>query len=600
MAESPINTGQPPKDTDPNKIIPDGEMLALARQRWDAARKWRAGKEDQWQRWYKLYRSHANRTNWPHSVNLFIPLIWSTVESFLPRLVVQKPTILVSGRGDEKIPAATYHRQLLDFQWQDLNLPMVIQDWVKEALVYGTAIIKVGWERREVTRMFRQVAADGSTVLEQEQEKFPVIDRPFVALVPLENFYPEPGAPDIENARFVCERSKMTWHELRDKGEALGWDKEAINALEDVQIGSRGDISTADTHLTEKETTFGGSDSEMAKQEAEIWEFEVIEYWEDSRYCVFVSEPETILVNEYNPFWHGKKPYLRIVDNSLPAEFHGVGEPEILESINIELNALHNLRLENVNRAVFQQWKVKIGSPITPNMTKFKPGGVLWVTSQDDIQPLHQSTPPMALYREEDGLRQWSQIASGANEAFQGVAGGAAPETATGASILAQAAASRVGMKFLQLSSLGLEPLGEMLIALNEQFISDENALQIVGPEGQVHQRLGPVELATNGALLDVKIDIGATDPVNKEVQLQSTMNFLQILMQLYGDPNHPVIQVLVRRITDLADINIDPELLAVQPDPANVEASGGQPGSSPAGGDAPDQRDALGVQDGG
>jgi len=598
MAESPINTGQPPFNTDPNQLLPDKEMMKLALERWEAAKDWRAGKETQWQRWYKLYRSYAERKNWPHSVSLFIPLVWSTVESFLPRLVTQKPSIIVESRGDEKLPAAANHRQVLDYQWSALKIPMVIEQWEKEALIYGTGIVKTGWEKKTMHRKFRMSTEDGRSA-EAEDPEFVVRDAPFIALVPLENFYPEPGAPDIVNARYVCERSKKTYWEIEALAKELGWDMGAVKRLKDKHL-SNADVSGQDKLKTDREGTFGTSDSRQAKNRAQIWEFELVEYWEDGRYCVVVTDPEEILVNDYNPFWHGKKPYLRIVDNSLPGEFYGVGEPEVLESIATELNALHNLRLESVNRSVFQMWKVRLGSPITPNTTEFKPSGIVWVTQQDDIEPLYQHQPNMALYREEDGLRTWAQIATGANDNFQGVGSDLQQETATGASILAQAAASRVGMKFLQLSSMGLEPLGEMLISLNEQHMETEQTIKIVGPEGLLHQKLGPADLATNGVLLDVKLDIGATDPINREMKLQKDMNLLQIFMQLYGDPNHPAIQVLIKRILDLGDIHIDEELLAVQPNPANVEASGGQPGSPPAVEDGPNIRDVLGTAEGG
>ncbi len=598
MAESPINKGSIPFETDPKTLISDKEMLKLAHERWRAARDWREGKEVQWQKWYKLYRSFSERESWPHTVNLFIPLIWSTVESFLPRLVVQKPTILVESRGDENQEAATYHRQLLEYQWQDLNIPMAIEQWQKETLIYGTGIVKVGWDKQTMLRRFNVANPDGTGATIEEDPDFVVKDDPFIALVALENFYPEPGAPDIPLARYVCERSKKTYWELEAMGKELGWDMAAVRTLKDKQFGDT-DVYGEDSSKATKETTFGGSDSKAAKQKAQIWEFEVIEYWEDGRYCIFVTSPETVLMNDYNPFWHGMKPYLRIVDNSLPGEFFGVGEPEVLESINIEINALHNLRLENVNRSVFQMFKVRLGSPVTQSMTKFKPQGIIWVTQQDDIEPLFQGQPSIALSREEDGLHTWAQIATGANDNFQGQQSDK-NETATGASILAQSAASRVGMKFLQLSSMGLEPLGQMLIALNEQYMSTDRAIQIVGPEGQTHVKMTPANLATNGALLMVKLDIGATDPINREMKLQKDINLLTIFMQLYGDPNHPAIVALITRIMDLGDIHIDPQTLEVPPDAANVAASGGQAGGQAPPSAGPSTRDALGVDDGG
>jgi hypothetical protein len=579
MAQSLINQGDLSVETDPNKILPDEKMLKLVLERWRAAKDWRAGKSTQWERWYQLYRSYAEQKDWPHSVSLFIPLIWSTVESFLPRMVVQRPSILVEARGDEKLEASVYHRELIEYQWEHLRVPMTIAAWVKEALIYGTGIAKIGWDKRTGPRSFRVVAEDGS-VTEDTDEEFVIKDDPFIALVPLENFYPEPGAPDVEEARFVIERRKMTAYEIEDEGKALGWNEEAIKKLKDRQLAAN-QPKEEDRMRLAREATFGTPDSMMSKNRAHIYEFEVLEYWEDGRYAVVVEDPEVILVNERNPYWHGRKPYLRIVDNILPGEFYGVGEPEILESINLELNQLHNLRLEAVQRATFQMFKVRLGSPVTPAMMEYKQQGIVWVTSQDDVEPLYPGNPQSAPYREEEGLRLWAQQTTGANDAFQGLETDLVGETATGASILAQAAASRVGLKFLSLSEMGLRPLGDMLISLNEQNFSQERAIGITGMEGMTHQRIGPAQLATNGGILDVKIDIGATDPINRQVSMQQNQNLLMIFMQLYGDPNHPVIQTLIKRIAELGDIPIDPQTLMIQPNPANVAASGGAPAST-------------------
>jgi hypothetical protein len=83
-------------------------------------------------------------------------------------------------------------------------------------------------------------------------------------------------------------------------------------------------------------------------------------------------------------------------------------------------------------------------------------------------------------------------------------------------------------------------------------------------------------------------------------MKLQKTMNFLQILMQLYGDPNHPVIQTLIKRIVDLGDMEVNEEFLSVQPNPQNVAASGGPPGTTEGPSDGPNIRDVMGVAEGG
>lgn len=577
MADSNRKMSSP--DTDPQILLPDEEMAELVERRWTAAKNWRRPKEQQWQRWYEMYRSYAKRKKWQNGVSLFIPLTFSTIESFLPRMVTQRPKIEVEARRDDKIEVAQNHRDLLTYQWDQLSMPVTQVDWAKEALIYGTGILKVGWWKMSRTKQFRN-AMDPNQI---ETDTIVEENRPDINTVSLTRFYPAPGSKDVDSAYFTCEHHRWTWEHMRDLAEMGVLKMSAVKKLKARKNATNNDADISRLE-NQRQTLFGTSDPEQAKEEADIWEFDVVEYWEDSRYCILVPEFMVVLQNATNPYWHGKKPYLRIVDHQVPGEFYGIGEPEALQSIQTELNETHNLRLEAAKRAVFQMFKVRIGAPISQKQMEFKHQGIVWVTDQKDIEPLFAGNPQGPAYREEEVLRQWAQQTTGANDPFQGLGGDMGNETATGASILAQAANSRVGMKFLMMSEQGLRPLARMMMALNEQNVSDEERFRILGPNAQP-KTLTPSDLATGGAIFDVRVDVVATDPINKEIALQKAMNFLGVFSQLYGDPTHPAVQAMMKRIADLAELDLPPEALQVQPNPDSAAAAqGNQP---PAGGPA-------------
>ena len=75
---------------------------------------------------------------------------------------------------------------------------------------------------------------------------------------------------------------------------------------------------------------------------------ELLEYWEDDR-VVTIANRAVIIREAKNPFYHGKKPFVHIINNVVPHEFYGLGEVEPLERLQHELNAKRNQRLDAVN-----------------------------------------------------------------------------------------------------------------------------------------------------------------------------------------------------------------------------------------------------------
>jgi len=143
---------------------------------------------------------------------------------------------------------------------------------------------------------------------------------------------------------------------------------------------------------------------------------------------------------------------------------------------------------------------------------------------------------------------------------------------------------------------MSLRPLGQMLVALNEQFMTDEQRIAIAGPEGQTHITVNPEQLEVLGSELDVRIDVAATEPINRELRLQRSVQALQVLGQLFQDPTHPVMQTLVKRILDLLDINVPPDQVGQRPQPLPTGQQTQQQGASLV--ENPTSRGGAGIAD--
>jgi hypothetical protein len=551
-------------DADPrlHKNRPDKEALELAVDRFEASQAWRRDIEPEWTRWYKLYRSYIDMTEWPFATALFIPIIFSTIESYLPRLTAQRPRIKVEPRNDEDAQAASIHRQLLDYQWDLTGMPVTLVEFTKDVLIYGTGFLKVGWAKTEAEMTF--IGAGGEKI---ENKKVITYNDPVIDNISIDDIFPDPTASTIEAAAFICHRLWMSWWQLDALADLDNspYKKAAVTELK-AKIDL--EVTTLDNQLSQEKDD--GKLAILESQRARLDRIEVVEYWEDNRWIVYARHPKILLVNEENPYWHKKKPFIRAVDNILSNEFYGIGEAEILESICIEMNAMHNLRLEQAKRLVFAMLKIRRGRGIIAEDAVWSPSGAIFVDEPDDITPMVQPELKGSSYREEDLLRMLAQEVTGSTDNFKGLETNTGSETATGASILAQAAASRAGLKFQLMTEMALRPLGRMLLSLNEQNLTEARMIAIVGPEGETASRsmleVRPEDLARTGADIDVRIDIGATDPVSRELKTQRVLNAFQYAGQVIQDITHPVMTRLMGRLLELLEIPIDEALLQAVP----------------------------------
>jgi len=568
-------------DPDPRITATDKDMLSIVIDRFKASRDWRQPQEDMWQRWDALYTSQAPVKDWPYATSLSIPVIFSTVEAFLPRIVTQRPAIAIVARNPEDTAKAQTHKQLIDYQWELLKMPLKLEDFCRGVLVYGYGWMKLGWETVRQTRKFRIPGGGTGT------REVVVKDDPFLDLVPPEDIYPDPTAVDMTDMGWLIHRSKLQLHEIDQLLQDLQVPgrQETVNKLRKQrksELDAQAEKVERNREALAGTSVFDGG----YRDKARMWEFDVLEYWEPTRRAIVVLEPEMFLFQGPNPYWHQRIPFLLAKDNPLPFKLQAMGEPQILDALTMELNEIHNLRLEAAKRGVFPTFVARLGSPITQKAVQWGPQKIIWAGDIDrDIKALYPGGQFAPGYREEDAIRILLQEVSGANDNFKGLGTNAGSETATAATILAQAANSRVGLKFHKLVESVIKPMGEMLISLNEQKIDKERRIEIVGPEAQ-EATLDPDLLATGGAILDVRVDVGQTDPINKEVSLRKTEEAIGVIAQIPPQVRtDPIISILITRLMESLDLPVTPQTPAQNQTsltPADTEG--------PAQGSAPNQ----------
>ena len=177
---------------------------------------WRQPFKEKWDRFYKMYRSHLDEKAYPWMSNIWVPYAFSTIETVAPRMVANRPQIDIMPRTGEDIDYAKLQEQLIDFQWEKMEMDTLMPDVVKQSLVYGTSILKVYWKREE-REVEEKVQVDEDIpelgVVEDKVDKV-IYDGPAVELVDMYDFFWDPRGTTIEDCRWVAHRMYRTYEHM--------------------------------------------------------------------------------------------------------------------------------------------------------------------------------------------------------------------------------------------------------------------------------------------------------------------------------------------------------------------------------------------------
>jgi len=216
---------------------------------------------------------------------------------------------------------------------------------------------------------------------------------------------------------------------------------------------------------------------------------EVLECWIDhGRRVVSIGNRKVLLRDTGNPyhFNHLQNRYPFVVCSTTPDLFRipGVAEVEIVREVQEILWTLLNQRLDNlqlINNAI-----VLLREDMDdPDSFDFYPGARNLVSDPTQVQ---MWTPNVNIanlsLQAEEISRNDLQNLIGASPALQGTDQGG-PDTATQASLVASLAQRRLAMKKQQ-TKWCAKRTGEQWLALNQQYISKDRYVPVVGQSGEL------------------------------------------------------------------------------------------------------------------
>mgnify|MGYP000682586868 CR=1 FL=1 len=523
------------------------QLLQLITRRFIEAEAYKQKQQEKWDKYYKYYRQYRDPQTYPWFSNLFVPSAFTVIETLLPRIILpilsNRVFFRILPRESKDAEYAKLTEELLAYQFEQINFYDKFYQWIKNFLLYGIGIIKVFWRidiQKEMTVTVPQIV-DGMKIGRQQIKK-PVVlfDGPDIDIVDPYDFYIDPRASSIENARWCLHRFWRDYDYLVEKQEqGIYKNVELVKPgieVKDIQKAVRSQITGAPAAFLESD-----------KYKIEIWE-----YWENNR-LVVIANRRVILRDEENPFWHKQKPFIAIRNLQMPHEFYGISEIEPIESLIHERNAIRNQRLDNIKAIVNKTLIVDRNADIDLDRLEEnnRPGGIILTNDVNAIRPLVTGDVLPSAYQEDFMILRDIQDATALAEYTIGTTP-RRTETATAVIQLQQAAMSRISLKVQNVLQNGILPLVKMFIQLNQQFMDKPKVVRIIGEKDYEYKEIAPEDIPLNYDVVPV-VTLAET---NKEIKRQQLL--LLVGLPLYNLPNVNIeeFQKEILRQFDIKDVD--------------------------------------------
>lgn len=464
----------------------------------------------------------------------FVPLTGMVIDLVVPRLFQGMPGAAAVGQtlsaslNEEKL------NQKLNYDQSKMGLERVLNLSIKDGCTYGLGLWYTGWMDEGAenlphsAKFIERMVSKIKKVVKDFSEEDLLDSRPDCRWVDPMSFYWDPSGTDIDDCAYVMERNLQSTYDLRKDPTV---DKDIFKQLRML-------TDMADPkELRERMAALGLSDNPASRiyEGIQDGKHEVIRYSgafdidndgiEEECMITLIDRVLVARVEE-NPFWHGKKPYMRFPFDEIPGFFVGRSLVDRMAELQREYNDVTEQASDMRKLTLIPFMKYKLGSGLNPLTLKIAPGIPIGVKSMDDLEwdrPPDFTPALQSILRE---CRELIQLVTGANDVALGQQDiGIGDNTATGASI----AQEQTEMRYKQpaiLLDLQIQRFGNMMITNEQQFMPKTRTIPVVSDGITKWVDIEPKGIAGQ---FDYQMESGTITPANPTQQINNIVTALKL-----------------------------------------------------------------------
>ena len=487
----------------------------------------------------------------------------------------------------EDVNGADENEVLINSQFNTkIDKVRFINEYVRTAVDEGTVIVQVGWkyekEKKKVNvrvqltpeqiqmKLYAQVqqglltqeqailkAQDPNEAVQwiKREQEFVKHNHPEVRICEYDRVIIDPTCEgDMNKAQFVIVPTETSLSELIKNGS---YD---LSGLYVDGIGSDVDMSKLDdntfyaistTNRTDKDTSFTFKDAARKK----LTKYEYYGYWDvDGNNTTRAIKAEwignTLIKLEELPFPDNKLPFVLVQLMPKRKSIYGIPDGKLIEDNQDILGAVMRGIIDIMGRSANGQQLISKEFLDPINQIKYDKGeNAYFNPGKDPKSSIHMQTYPeipASAMQMIQMLNTDAESLTGVMAFNTGISGQALGNTATGVRSALDSASKRE-LGILRRLSKGIEEIGRKIIAMNAEFLSDEEVIRVTNSEFRTVRR---DDLAGE---YDLRVNISTAESDNQKIEKLAFM--LQTLGQNMG------IELLQIILADIAKLQKMPEL---------------------------------------
>ncbi len=467
--------------------------------------------------------------------NLTLPVVKEAVNTLTAQLVqatlTARPYWVMKDLASEWEPFVDEIQGFMDIAGdRDLKLDEKAVPWIIEAAKYGTSIIEVGNDVK-LRKYFRETS-DGTGI-------YPINrilhDGPTLYNMSLEDFFCRFGDSDIQDSRWCGKRLRMNDRSvLEEKMKGRFFDIEGLVDKDGKNVAQPGQVEDPKEVQEEIEGT-------EPTQRLEHVIFEIWLSWmmpgdtEMTEIVIYYSEAtQKIIGAQFHPYWHGLRPFVKLVYFPVENRFYGQGLCEMLEQIQEAISARFNQRSDNITLASLKIFLKRKG------VRGLQPGDPLYSGKIIEVLDIHNDIREMQIgeiypstVNEELMLREYGERLSGINEAVLGSASPVTRTTASAQLALLQEQAKRIDLTVRSIRK-GINQIGGLTIDLYFQYGLNGKGIAWMGDRGKTVEAIFrlPARVVELGLAIRTSVP---TSLQNQQVKRENSLAQFNLLNTMYG-----------------------------------------------------------------
>lgn len=508
-----------------------------------------ANNEPRWKKirkWNKMYAGMRDpkSTPWINCANMAIPVSKSNADAVAVRAIESvwgKSRVVLMKALDKRLIGTDremedwfnwYQKHILDFKYKLLS-PIL------QSVKTGTGLAKLDWEVRR-RGSYRYATANEKN--DPSIQTYPIYKSESPGILELITEYNGPqiypvdrcdfvisaDARDIQSAYVVGFKFPMRMQEIKSNELKERYYKDSYKKI--FKSGEEDETLAAHVRAQKKELDYRVDETKPTYL-WELWvKFDVNEDGQEDEIVLTIHrETGTICDAIYNPIFKGFRPFIDFVGSPSEYHFDGEGVIETLEKPQIELDGLHNRRLDRLT--VFNAPETLVQSGRGIDNYKRSPGQVTVVRGELEgaVKELLGHDVYPSTWQEEQMLVNYMDRAVGITPAVMGVSTAERPvfrETAT-----LQAEANKKFAFFINNIIRKVEDCVYMIIEMMAQYQPQYKYRVGAGEAMQERTVEFPGWLVRDALQIEC---VAATQMLNQEMRRERELTMYQLLSDYY------------------------------------------------------------------